>query len=659
MSRTKFLLSFLVLAGSAPCQSVLFQEDFDGSVPAFTLNTMDQVSAIGGANTWLVNEVYAGGDGTADCLGFELPFTIPATAGQPVGLPGANGNYLHTASTAAVTSGILNCSFGAADGFCTDPGNHFARMSTDVSTTGQSNVSFSFWWLCQGGTANYGEVYYSTDGGTQWTLITTPIAQYRNQPAWIEQTISLPAFGGQPTLRFGFRFVNGTSLFGAADPGFGVDAIRISSSEAVPTTITTGALDTYLFCAGSSFELPFAAEGTFTAGNVFSAELSDPSGTFIAPTVIGAITSTSAGIISCTLPAGTPAGSAYRVRVIGSAPQIIGAAIGSDISIVQPTSAGDDNEYAYCEGGIAVALIDILGGTPAACGVWIGPNGDQVNGIFTPGVDPSGTYVYTTDCAPPCPADQASVTMIESNSQGAGSDVVASICSDGSAFTPYAYIDGGITTGQFLFQGQPFPLPDFTVPGTYALTYVVQGTTCGNDTAQFEFNVVAPPNAGTDLSYTVCVNASPVELVTLLVGAQSGGSWTGPSGSAFNGTLVPGSDVSGLYTYTVAGDAPCPEDQAFVALVIDPCSGIPVAEALSDQLRWLGAQGHVHVFRSSIPFHVRSIELFDAQGRSVPTRPIDQRGERMEMDLGGVDPGIYLARFITLEGNAVIRLIQP
>ncbi|MFN3875726.1 MAG: hypothetical protein ACK4L7_07435, partial [Flavobacteriales bacterium] len=60
-------LPLLVLAAApvlATAQTVLFSETFDGT-PAFQLNTAD----VGGAtsspdNTWLINNVYAGGSGT-------------------------------------------------------------------------------------------------------------------------------------------------------------------------------------------------------------------------------------------------------------------------------------------------------------------------------------------------------------------------------------------------------------------------------------------------------------------------------------------------------------------------------------------------------------------------------------------------------------------
>ncbi|HNU57889.1 MAG TPA: hypothetical protein PKN30_14965, partial [Flavobacteriales bacterium] len=184
------------LAAGLQAQTLLFEEGFDGT-SAFTLNTTDVSSTATGANTWLINDVYVGGSGEIECFGFPFGFTVPTTAGQPAGISDANGPYLHITSEAAIASGVQNCCFAAADGLCTEAANHFAAMNTDVSTVGQGEVSLSFWWLCGGSNNNYGEVYYSTDGGNAWSAITTPIAQYRDQNAWVQQTITLPAFAEQ------------------------------------------------------------------------------------------------------------------------------------------------------------------------------------------------------------------------------------------------------------------------------------------------------------------------------------------------------------------------------------------------------------------------------------------------------------------------------
>src|SRR5690606_25816026 len=81
------------------------------------------------------------------------------------------------------------------------------------------------------------------------------------------------------------------------------------------------------------------ASTVYLPGNVFTAELSDASGSFVAPTVIGSLVSVSgSGSIAAIIPASAATGSGYRIRVISSAPILTGADNGADISI-WPTPA--------------------------------------------------------------------------------------------------------------------------------------------------------------------------------------------------------------------------------------------------------------------------------------------------------------------------------
>jgi uncharacterized repeat protein (TIGR03803 family) len=100
----------------------------------------------------------------------------------------------------------------------------------------------------------------------------------------------------------------------------------------IPVTITTSSVS-LTDCVGSSFGVPFTIEGAFDAGNVFTAQLSDASGSFASPVSIGSITSPFAGTINAVIPANTLPGNAYRIRVIGSIPVVTGSNNGSNITI--------------------------------------------------------------------------------------------------------------------------------------------------------------------------------------------------------------------------------------------------------------------------------------------------------------------------------------
>ena len=99
-----------------------------------------------------------------------------------------------------------------------------------------------------------------------------------------------------------------------------------------PNTITTGAVTTTPFtlanCAATaSGNVAFTSTDVYTAGNVFSAQLSDDIGSFAAPITIGSLPLTGTnpgGSIPITIPAGTVSGTGYIIRVVSSNPSIIG-----------------------------------------------------------------------------------------------------------------------------------------------------------------------------------------------------------------------------------------------------------------------------------------------------------------------------------------------
>jgi len=89
----------------------------------------------------------------------------------------------------------------------------------------------------------------------------------------------------------------------------------------------TGAPFTMSSCSATqSGSITYTATGTYNGGNVFTAELSDASGSFLQPLAIGTLTSTSGGTISLTVPENLPTGSGYRIRIVSSSPQVVGTA---------------------------------------------------------------------------------------------------------------------------------------------------------------------------------------------------------------------------------------------------------------------------------------------------------------------------------------------
>lgn len=129
--------------------------------------------------------------------------------------------------------------------------------------------------------------------------------------------VDLLSLGDVDSLSFAFRSSD-VGQFGMNTPGyFCMDNFTTKDALAVPL-LTTGNVNPFI-CAGKTFDLSFTTNLDFNAGNVFTAQLSDSTGNFTAPSTVGTIAGVSSGNVSVTLPA-TLKGGSYKLRVIASDP---------------------------------------------------------------------------------------------------------------------------------------------------------------------------------------------------------------------------------------------------------------------------------------------------------------------------------------------------
>lgn len=356
-------------------QTTLFSDNFETATSNWTLN-----SGGSGNNTWIVNNSYTGFTGV-----------IPNTQNQPASFtnqPTSNYLHIHNLDIAGML-GISNANFDTGSA-----SNHDATMTNSISTVGATNVTFSYWYLCSGqASTSEGKVYYSTDDGASWTILST----YSGVSTWTQATHTLPAFEGQATLKFKFNWVNGGS---GTDPAFSVDEVEITGQTSATSTIDNISLtNTNPWCEGTahSMDVSFDATGTYNTGNVFTAQLSDASGSFATPTNVGSLSIATSGLhtISATIPGSTPSGNAYRIRVISSDPAITSTSDNGNDLVINPTPTVSLNPLsAVCDNDAAFAL---SGGSPSG-GVYAGSG--VSSGNFDPAIAGPGTwpitYTYTS-----------------------------------------------------------------------------------------------------------------------------------------------------------------------------------------------------------------------------------------------------------------------
>lgn len=253
------------------------------------------------------------------------------------------------------------------------------------------------------------------------------------------------------------------------------------------------------------------------------------------------------------------------------------------------------------------------------------------------------------------------VEILLGSGSNAGPDLSPVQCASTPPNSLYDLLEPGTDLGgNFLYQNEPVDASLLTTAGTYAVQYVVPGEPpCGDDMATLTITVHAPPQPGSSISWMICEEHEPLPLILLLGNADAGGTWTGPSGGVHSGVLDPGSDASGVYTYYVQGEAPCPDAQASVSVTIEPCVGLEEQSTSPQGIHWLGQQlGGLHSFqRTDAQGQPWTAAVLDATGRAIQA-PLSWSGTTLLLDLGGQASGAYLLRVQLGDGVAVLRFMH-
>ena len=359
---------------------------------------------------------------------------------------------------------------------------------------------------------------------------------------------------------------NGSPSNGIFDPSLsepGVFTYTVQgTAPCVPAsaTVTVNIIDQPN--AGSSITLPVC--NSAAPVNLFnSLGTADANGVWTGP---GGIAST--GMYT---PGVSPVG-AYTYTISGTAPCITATAVVT-VSAFVPTDAGTDGTLLLCSSDGPTNLFPALGGSPSG-GTWTTPNGSTSTGTIVPSTALSGDYSYSVPANGPCPGDVALVAVTITPAPNAGTNGTTSLCSSdqsayalvsGLAGTPDA---GGSWTAPDATAHGPNYVPGTDQPGTY--TYTVQGgAPCGSASATLDLSVMQAPDAGYGGTISICQGDPVIAPQSWLTGnPDPGGVWTSPNGTVIT-QVDPATAASGGYMYTVPGIAPCPAEQAIMAVTVN------------------------------------------------------------------------------------------
>jgi hypothetical protein len=408
----------------------------------------------------------SGGFGSPVNLGTGT--TSPISVTIPAGLAAGTGYRFRVVSTSPSVIGSAN-SNGAVEVVSTPTISDFTPTSgpagTVVTVNGSNFLATS-------------QVYYNN----------TSVSFTRVSASQI--TFSIPTGASSGLI----RVANGSC-----------DAVS-SSAFSVQTppngTLISCNLPKTTMCQGESFTLTFTQNGAFNEGNIFTAQLSDATGSFANPTAIG--TATSGSSILATIPANLDATSGYRIRVVSSSPVSTSSeAIGVLTVKIAPTITAVSDNVIYENESFMVDGI----GLSATSGVTI--NGmsstftifsDTRIRVNTPnGVSSGALVVQTSSCPSTTPVSMIVPTIQQIRLVDAANHVVIQNISNNSS----------INTSASALNIEALTFPERIGSVTFELSGAV------NRTVNDGWNV-----------YTLC---------------GDGGTLTNPNYNACNPALIPGS----------------------------------------------------------------------------------------------------------------------
>ncbi|MBK9732698.1 MAG: gliding motility-associated C-terminal domain-containing protein [Chitinophagaceae bacterium] len=309
---------FILLLNNGLAQQTipLYFEDFNSGAAAFTLNSASGLGSNSGSNQWIINNSFNGNG-----LYPDTPDETQTVSGTITGAPFSNYLHINDANNIATAA---NGNYDPATA-----SDRMAVMSTSFCTLSLTDVTFTFFYLCEGNANDYGQLYYSLDGGSSW--IQTGQPQYNNTSLWKYEVVTDPAFNNQVDIRFAFRWVNNSGAVQSVS--FCVDDIKaVGTYDDVnnPVTINITSVSPNPVCQGGVLIIFFELSEPMCDGT-YEVEMSNATGNFSSASVLGVFNvfaGQTSGGVGVYIPSTAPPGGCYEVRInrVSPPPEITGTA---------------------------------------------------------------------------------------------------------------------------------------------------------------------------------------------------------------------------------------------------------------------------------------------------------------------------------------------
>ncbi|HPH83575.1 MAG TPA: hypothetical protein PL185_13440, partial [Flavobacteriales bacterium] len=456
--------SLIFVAGQTIGQTVFWSDNFDAPAGGTNNNnagvgwTLNSEGNSG--NRWFVN----------------TPSSIGCTS---------SGNVLHISC-----DGFLCGFLGGPDEPIYNAANNNLKTATSptINTTGQSNITLSFDFICEGyAGSDYGSLALSSDNGTTWTDLP---GVYVEVGSCSTKTITVPAqYQNISTFKMRFKWVEASSGDGV-DPPFSIDNIKltVATSSCTPPTVSAGL--NVSICPGGSVAIggtPTATGGSEAGAYVYSwSPATNLSSTSVAnPTANPSVTTT------------------YTVTVYKTTPSCSAtSSVTVTVNTPQTLSVSPSGNQSICPGG-SVVLTAANGFTGYS---WTTPSGTQAGQSVT--ASTVGSYTVSANDANNCLSTAAAINVTLGSTQSitVTPSGPLNFCPGGSVtltaaagYTTYTWSNSQI--------GQSITV---TESGTYSV--IGSGAGCGGQSSDIivTVNNPAPLSVTADGPLVLCQGADVV-----------------------------------------------------------------------------------------------------------------------------------------------------
>lgn len=302
------------------------------------------------------------------------------------------------------------------------------------------------------------------------------------------------------------------------------------------TAVFINAYTDTVLCLGDTMHIPYILyNAPFKSGNVFTFQLSDASGSFSTPTVLGTVTGTTGGLFTCAVPSSLTPSNNYRIRVVANNPTRISDDNGKNISIgMTRPIVTNSNNGPICPG--QTLNLTASSTTTNTTYQWTGPNGftSTLQNPAISGALPinSGDYIVTARSYGCFGKDTTTATIINTTAVVPVAGSNSPVCEKDTLYI------SGIST---------FPANSYGWTGPNGFSATVKDTFISNTLPGMSGDyILSAYYSGCILRDTVSVLVKPLPInltissnspvcagktLTLIAGSSSTGTsytWTGP-----------------------------------------------------------------------------------------------------------------------------------